>query len=178
MQIMHCLRLGPDDNSHNRQGKDCPGAVKTIATNTIDMTMWGSRLADMVAVPTSISSTMFWSFPKHKGPTLPHWSVLKTSTRLISETLKHCETLHRPYGCYGHGVETWPRITVSRPWELHIGFSKGKICWHDTRYTSSVAPTWEDFHTPPRAFVFYWFVMSHPSISTIGISLNASGTSD
>ena len=28
LPIMHCLSLGPDDDSHNRQGKDCPGAVK------------------------------------------------------------------------------------------------------------------------------------------------------
>lgn len=36
MQIMHCLRLGPDDNSYNRQGKDCPGAVKTIIYDRYD----------------------------------------------------------------------------------------------------------------------------------------------
>lgn len=95
------------------------------------MTMWGSRLADMVAVPMSISSTMFWSFPKQKGPTVPHWSVFQTSTSLISETLKHCETLHKPYGCYGHGVETWPRITVSWPWDLRGFFQREDLLtWH------------------------------------------------
>ena len=73
---------------------------------------------------------------------------------------------------FGHGLEAqFPGL------ESSIGFFKWKFCWHDTRYTSSVAPTWEDFHTPARAIiVFYWFVMSHPSISTIDISLNASGT--
>ena len=54
----------------------------------------GSPLADLAAVPTLMfscnhSSTIFGSFPKPKGPTLPHWSVFKTSTRLITETLRN-----------------------------------------------------------------------------------------
>lgn len=110
----------------------------SISTNLDSMrSIWcpilGSPLADLAAVPTSISSIILQSFSDlFPNPKVPHCRIGLFLKRRHAWSVKHCETLHKPYGRYGHGVWTWPTITVSGPWELHRFFQREDLLtWHE-----------------------------------------------